>query len=270
VTGSGKALRYLVYAPPTPSLKPPLVLLHGNSRSPQRLFGEFLPLATRYGFPLIAPRFPKAQFPAYQRLASADDAWGAMRALDATLDDAGTTLGLSTDLIDLVGFSGGAQFAHRYAMVSPQRVVHVVPVAAGWYTRLDPVQTFPRGTATMSPEFPVMHEPFISLPIRVIVGGADTQVDESVRTSAWLSRTQGDHRLERAHRWVEHVHERAVELGVEPRIELEVAPGADHSLTSMFTTGTLGERVMSFTHPLDVALDAAGWPTRPAAAWRRP
>ena len=42
--------------------------------------------------------------------------------------------GIDTRRINLFGFSGGAQFAHRYAMAHPGSVNALVLTAPGWFT----------------------------------------------------------------------------------------------------------------------------------------
>ena len=127
------------------------MLVHGRGRAAARQFRAFLPMAIARGVALIAPTFPAQRFSGYQYLAGTDGPLCARDALLGTLDDAWQHLGVGTDEVDLVGFSGGAQFAHRFAMSAPGRVRRAVVAAAGWYTYLDEDRPFPRGAGAAPP-----------------------------------------------------------------------------------------------------------------------
>lgn len=120
-----------------------MVVVHGNGRNGGRAFRTFLPAAMDARVPLLVPTFSRDRFPRYQVLGGASGPLAAARALLATLDDA-ADLGLAVGQVDLVGYSGGAQFVHRFAMLEPARVRRAVVVAAGWYTYLDPDRPFPQ------------------------------------------------------------------------------------------------------------------------------
>jgi len=254
-------LKYLAFVPASAPLTPPLVLVHGNNRASARLFRAFLPLAAQYNIPLIAPRFSRNRFPSYQQLAGEAGPYAARTALDVALDDVQTTLGINTELVDLMGFSGGAQFAHRYAMVASDRVVRVVAASAGWYTFLDAERPFPRGSAALEPDprHAVDAAAFLRIPILVLVGERDTLVDESLRSSAWLVRQQGANRVERAGRWVQHLQETAALADVAPRAKLDTMVGVGHSLAEAIGEGNLVGRTIEFLHPL--AISAAARPS---------
>ena len=169
---------------------------------------------------------PQAAVRGYQHLAGAEGPLAAMSALDTTLDDARKSLGVATDFVDFVGFAGGAQFIHRYAMLAPARVLRLVVVSAGWYTYLDRNCRFPHGSgpSAESGGLPIHGDTFLRLPIRVIVGERDIERDDSLRTSKRLDRWQGPHRLERARRWVADLEKEAHTRGITPRVTLEVLP----------------------------------------------
>jgi pimeloyl-ACP methyl ester carboxylesterase len=251
-SGSASHLSYQAFVPTGPATLPPLVLVHGWGRASAAHFQAFLPQAMRVDLPLIVPRFPVDRFRRYQTLGGADGPLSALRALDATLDDASRSLGLATDVVSLFGFSGGAQFAHRYAMLAPHRVDGLVVAAAGWYTFLDPTQGFPRGSAPSrwSGGRPVDGEAFLRRRVHVLVGARDVQRDEHLRVGPRLDRQQGEHRLARAGRWVEHLNAEAGRRGIDHPASCELMPGTGHSFGTAVRSGGLVEKVLAFLTPV--------------------
>lgn len=199
----------------------PLVVVHGISRNAAELALRFGEVAELTGIPVIAPLFERGTFGMYQQVC---DPAGAMRsdeALSEMLDDAAHRFGLDTAGIDLFGFSGGAQFAHRYAMLHPARVRTCVATAAGWYTMPDPAAPWPLGLA----DAPCAVDSAALRRVRfeVIVGALDRQQDKALRRSAEIDIIQGVHRLQRARRW-----HRAMRKARVPG-SLTVIPGLSHA-----------------------------------------
>lgn len=253
-------VHYLAYVPDAPLARPPLVLVHGNDRAAGRLFRAFMPLATRLGVALLAPRFSRRSYPRYQTLAGTADELAAANALIGVLAHAQTRLRWPGGQVDLLGFSGGAQFAHRFALCAPERVRRLVCVSAGWYTRIQSERAFPQGIAApgFDSQIRIETEAFLRLPMLLLVGDCDTRSDASLRTSAWLTRTQGAHRLERACRWTEHLHARAAALGISADIRLQRLPDTGHSLVEAVVAGGLVERVIDFLEDGHAAPAPAG------------
>ena len=253
-------LRYLVYVPGAPTARPPLVLVHGNDRAAGRLFRAFMPLAARLGVALLAPRFSRRRYPRYQTLAGTTGELAAARALVGVLEHAQASLGWPCGQVDLLGFSGGAQFVHRFALCAPERIRRLVCVSAGWYTRIQAERAFPRGIAAPCFDSQVRIDPqaFLQLPVLVLVGDGDTGSDANLRTSAWLLRTQGKHRLERAQRWAKHLQARAAGLGIAADIRLKLLPDTGHSLAQAVATGGLVAQVLDFLQEVPAVPAPAG------------
>jgi pimeloyl-ACP methyl ester carboxylesterase len=151
---------------------------------------------------LIAPLFAKQTFGQYQQVIDRKRNCRSDLALFDILDDVAAECGFATDRVHLFGFSGGSQFAHRFAMLHPERVITCVCVSAGWYTFPDTAQAFPHGLG----RHPVQGGRFDldrirTIPFHVMVGSKDNQRDQALRSSALLDAQQGLTRLERAKRW---------------------------------------------------------------------
>jgi len=249
--GEGPPLSYHAFVPPEGWHRRPLVIVHGAGRGGTRQFRSFLPTAIACGTPLIAPIFPAARFPGYQSLAGADGPLSALAAFVDTLDDAHRHLRLQTDRVDLLGFSGGAQFVHRFAMLSPRRVRRAVVVSAGWYTYIDAHRHFPRGTAP-SPRSggrSVDTNAFLSIPLHVLVGEQDVNRDVHLRISDTIDRRQGPDRLRRALRWLDHLEGVAEVCGVPSQVTFDLLPDTGHSFSEAVDRGGLVPRVFAFLHP---------------------
>jgi pimeloyl-ACP methyl ester carboxylesterase len=257
--GDGPPLSYRAFVPPAGFTGTPLVAVHGRDRRSACQFRAFLPAAVARGIPLIAPVFPVERFAAYQTLAGVDGPLNALTAFEETLADASLHLGIPTGRIDLVGFSGGAQFAHRFTMLAPARVRRVVVASAGWYTYLDEDRPFPRGVARgpRTGGRPVDVAVFLQVPLHVLVGERDVERDENLRTGGWLDRRQGPDRLTRALRWLDHLEETAHARGLRSTVSFDLLTDTAHSFTQAVRRGGLVAHTVGFLYP-------TGSPTAPA------
>lgn len=225
-----------------------LAVIHGHSRRAVALAEAFVPQATAVGFSVLAPSFSASRYGGYQRLRGDGRPLGAAAAFDRTYLDAIQRFELVTHQMSLVGFSAGAQFAHRYAMTYPARVRSLAVVAAGWYTMPDPLVAFPYGCApsTELPDGIRALDDFLALPIRVFVGENDVGDDERLRSSAALDASQGAHRLGRARTWTRAVDEAARHRGIAGNVSLELLPRSTHSLQQVLRRGGLVPRALAF------------------------
>lgn len=246
----GLPLGYQAFVPPRAEHPPPLIAVHGNGRHARRQFNAFLPHALALGIPVIAPRFDRERFAGYQSLRGADGPLVAQESLRLMLADARDVLGIDTTVVDLVGYSGGAQFVHRYALASCDGVRRVVVAAAGWYTYLTHTRPFPTGlgASTSTGGRALDPEPFLRLPVHVLVGAHDVKRDRSLRMGTSLDRRQGPDRLTRALRWVDHVEEEACRRGIPSRITFDLLPDSGHGFGEAVRAGGLVDRALAFLH----------------------
>jgi pimeloyl-ACP methyl ester carboxylesterase len=241
------AVAYRVSLPLSGDRRGILVVIHGHSRSPA-LAEAFADTAAREGVVLLVPFFDIEEFDDFQILRGTAGPRAAADALNAVCEDVGRRFDLAPRPIALVGFSGGAQFAHRYAMCFPQRVAALVSASAGWYTMPDAYVGFPYGLAASAdmPEGIQYLDDFLRLPVRVMVGENDSRRDGSLRASALIDETQGQNRLERANAWVQAIRTVASCRGLAPAISIEILPGSGHSVDQAIRKGGLVWRSVSF------------------------
>lgn len=225
----------------------PLVAVHGihrDARTQATLFGQ---RAAEQGRVVIAPLFRYRHWRGYQQV------YGKRRAdhgLLALLDELSATLPIDMSRFDLFGYSGGAQFAHRFAFAYPHRIVELHLLAAGWYSFPDD-EPYPYGLGLpvslipgFSPLLKASLGHFLSLPIRVYVGEQDNVVDEHVRTGVAIDRQQGLHRLERGRRWVNALCELAQARGLDPDISFQLLPDSGHDFKTCVERGGLIDAMM--------------------------
>lgn len=252
--GDGRSLRSRVLAGdgPGPVQKArPLVALHGISRDARALWQAFSPLAAAEGRALLVPRFTARDWPQFQQI-------GRVRP-DLVLLDLLQQAGLAKERVDLFGFSGGAQLAHRFAMLYPHRVATLHLAAPGWYTLPDTTVRWPLGLkqgteqgtgrrlrgfdAAALSRLQLRH--YLALKVRLWVGALDTGRDASLRQTDALDALQGKTRLERAAAYTEAFRRAACAHGITPDIDLTVLPGCGHDFTDCARSGDLATRVLN-------------------------
>ena len=231
-------LSYFAYRPfAARDDQPLLVFIHGYARRAEEHARALVPLCERLGCTLLAPHFTKEDHPRYQRLGRGHDGQRADRVLNACVED---LVGMDAPPINLAGFSGGAQFAHRYAMAHPQRVARLIAVAAGWYTLPDSTHRYPHGLRTQRTlrGYSLNPEQFLRIPISVLVGSEDTG-SHNLRRSPELDARQGRTRVERARTWVTHMRLAAREHRLPSAVAYLEVPGVGHDFAEFIERGHL-------------------------------
>lgn len=244
------ALKATVYVPARPCpTYPSLLALHGISRKASAISASFSPICLARGQTLIVPRFSRKHWPHFQQI-------GRVRADHALLELLATveTLGLArTDKVDLFGYSGGAQLAHRFAMLYPNRIDTLHLAAAGWYCLPDTSLPFPMGLGiaeekTAEPGRASHHREiaalarcqlrtFLELPFRIYVGDEDHHRDPALRTSPLLDLEQGRTRRARARTYAQCVSMAAQNAGITPDVILREIPGCAHNFSHCAAAG---------------------------------
>ncbi|WP_078119963.1 alpha/beta fold hydrolase [Thiosocius teredinicola] len=225
-----------------------LVSVHGVSRNAEEHIQLFRPLADRYGALLIAPLFTNRDFRDYQRLGRRKHGPRADLALIRVLNEVALHIGCDTSCVDFFGFSGGAQFVHRFAMAHGTRVRRMVLGAAGWYTMPDDSLAYPHGIANARglDAVRLSAKSATRMPTLVLVGDQDDKNDdEELNLSEVVCRTQGNNRVERARAWQAAMNRYASRHGLMPKVDLDLLNGVGHSFSQAVHAGSLADRVFS-------------------------
>ena len=235
---------YFVHAPSSCRDGAPIVVaIHGQSRNADQQARLLAAHSEARGAILVAPLFSAEQHPDYQRLGRVGRGKRADIALNLIVAEVAAITGASAERFCIFGFSGGAQFAHRYTMANPHRVAGAVIASAGWYTFPDQAKRYPYGLR-MNRRHPGIRfdaEEFLQIPMTVIVGkDDDSQV--GLRRTIRIDREQGTTRVERARRWVAAMQAAAAAHKLESKVSYEEVENCDHSLRRSILRGGLGDK----------------------------
>jgi len=235
---------YFLYLPRRSATSCRLVIsVHGISRNAEEHAVLFAPFAENYGAILVAPLFSDTRFHGYQRLFSEDPERRADKVLDRIVSEVRGLAGNCPDKLNLFGYSGGAQFVHRYTMIHPERVAKVVVGAAGWYTFPDSSRSYPTGIGH-NPKMPDIDpdpDRFLRVPAYVIVGERDLRHDVALNDSDRLSRYEGETRMERGRRWIKSMSDAARAIGLNTDYQFFTVPRSRHSFRQCMKRGGMGE-----------------------------
>lgn len=234
-TSSAGRLTARVIVPTHHRGAPPLLVLHGISRNARELVELFGPEAERTGRVVIVPHFSENRWPFFQRPSRKARPDEALLALLAAFE---AEYPEQAGPVSLFGHSGGAQLAHRFAMLFPQRVADLHLTAAGWYCLPDRSMPYPYGLAHGADPRDLFwlrrHRAslrrFLDRPIHIYVGTHDTERDDTLRQIPELDRIQGPDRLSRARAYARALHTAAVAQGLPPRVELRELAGGVHDV----------------------------------------
>lgn len=222
-----------------------LVVLHGADRNATLLRDTWRPIAERYNLLLIVPEFSEAKFPGtlWYNLGNVTDAarrpqpkaaW-TFHALDRAVDAVRQATGAVNDRFQLYGFSAGAQFAHRYLLLTgAPRVDLVVADSGGWYTLPDPTQDYPCGLGGAAPEEEALRSA-LGHPLVVDVGQHDTKSTDYFGADGYeaCAGRQGVNRVARGQFFIAFGKRQAERLKTEFAWRLIEAPGVGHSQEEM-------------------------------------
>jgi poly(3-hydroxybutyrate) depolymerase len=165
--------------------------LHGMGDEGKRFCQGFLNSAERNGWVVVAPTFKYRNWKDPTTVAEDDVAL--MAQLTQMLDVMGDRIGHPVrKRAMLLGFSRGAQLAHRYALTYPERTRAVAAVSAGTYTFPGKVFAAPEGPRTLTFPFGIADLESRSgrtidakllgaVPFWIAVGGADSNAEDVPR-----------------------------------------------------------------------------------------
>lgn len=260
IASAAGTLNARVITPAVRSDLPPLVVLHGISRNAAELATLFRPEAERHGRLIVVPHFSQSRWPHFQRPSRAARPDRALLALLSHLKGADAAF---SGRVDLMGHSGGAQLAHRFAMLYPQMIGKLHLVAAGWYCLPDDAMAYPYGLsrdgtqvgALWARRLATALPHYLALPVTVHVGTQDITRDDALRQAPALDVGQGMTRLARAQTYIARFANAAQAAGVQPRIALNLLDGIGHDVAAAITLAGLASAV---TGPAPAPLGLVG------------
>ena len=232
-------MEYAIYTPRERAPGDPLlVAVLGSSSRRLTHIEALVESCERSGVVLLAPAMATPDAAPFQQLGR-----GAQRSdlfLHQCLRELNFLCDIDVARFRLLGYSGGAQFGHRYLMAYPDRVEGAVLAAAGWYTFPDTSQRFPHGIRSTRrlPGLAFNPEAYLRVPVTVVIGAEDTD-PARMRSSARIDAQQGSSRLERARRWVAAMQAQAQAHGLQPQVDLLEVAGVGHSFKALCEHGAI-------------------------------
>ncbi len=214
-----------------------LVSVHGVTRNAIEHCVKFARNFPLDNIVFVAPLFSKERFKKFQILGKDTDGYRPDQALNEILKEIRSKYNINTGKIILSGYSGGGQFAHRYAMIYPQEIKKLVLMAPGWYTFPDENIEYPEGIGANSEFADLVINPanLLDIPINIIIGKQDIKRDSLLNRKESIDKNQGRNRIERSQNWVKSMMKLAIELKKLPEIKLNIIPNAAHSFKVNFS-----------------------------------
>lgn len=244
--GESDRLDYFTYIPKSAGPGSPLLCaVHGLRRSAAQQVFQLKQWAEEYGIVVFAPLFARDQFRYFQTLTP--NAAGALPedAFDAALDDCVERFGLRPREQYLFGFSGGAQFAHRYTLIGSKSFDRLILMAPGWFSMPTKDLPYPYGIGWSEALGlrKIAVEGLSNCPTLVMVGERDTKRTASLNQDQIVDEHQGRNRVERCKRWIAAMQDQSADCQVEP---LHLVKRGGHSLEKMLNHGSAGSKMFDW------------------------
>ncbi|KAL7899958.1 Alpha/Beta hydrolase protein [Trichoderma sp. SZMC 28014] len=173
---------------------PLLVFIHGTLRDDSYTERGLIPFAESTPCAILAPLFPagldgSTDLDSYKLLRS-PTLRSDLALLDMLNEVALRWPGIDTTRIFLMGYSGGAQFAHRFLYLYPQRLAAVSIGAPGTVTKLDHSASWPTGIENTEELFGIHVDKNLikQVKIQLVVGDADVEIHGGAEFWMWLQK----------------------------------------------------------------------------------
>jgi pimeloyl-ACP methyl ester carboxylesterase len=145
---------------------------------------------------------------------------------------------------DLVGFSGGGQFAHRFALFAHRpQCDRIVACSSGWYTLPDAASPYPYGLGTTQRASDADVRKALATPLHLAVGSADTDPNSSGLRHTAEADAQGLNRVQRANYAFQRAMDQSTALNAPLAWSLHLETGVAHSAVGM------GNYALTYLYP---------------------
>lgn len=221
-----------------------VVVLHGMGRHAEGYRDAWAPHAEHFGFLVVVAEFSRAKYPG--------DGWyndGAVLGRDGSIRPQGTWSFFALDRavaaalreagapaespVALYGHSAGAQFAHRYLLLTGAPHAEAVVIAnAGSYTLPDLALPFVMGLAGTGVTAEALRGVF-DRRVTILLGEEDTNPHHRALPHEGFAEAEGPNRLARGGFFFEVARRSAEGLGCPFRWRLATVPGVAHSNRGM-------------------------------------
>jgi pimeloyl-ACP methyl ester carboxylesterase len=217
-----------------------LFIIHGNSRNAEDYISAWIPYISNKNIIVVAPQFNKNSFRYFFLLESATSSGKINNNPDNYINNSISSFfnffqskfSLSTNKYKMFGHSAGAQFTHRYMLLSnDRRISNAVIANAGWYTFLNG-NNFPYGIKNSPIDISSDHiKWFMSNKTSLLIGNNDINL-KSVNSSKGAQR-QGITRVDRANSYFNSLINISDNNNIPFRWSYKVVDKADHDYLKM-------------------------------------
>jgi pimeloyl-ACP methyl ester carboxylesterase len=217
-----------------------LFIIHGNSRNAEDYISAWIPYISNKNIIVVAPQFNKNSFRYFFLLESATSSGKINNNPDNYINNSLSSFfnffqskfSLSTNKYKMFGHSAGAQFTHRYMLLSnDKRISSAVIANAGWYTFLNE-NNFPYGIKNSPIDISSDHiKWFMSNKTSLLIGNNDINL-KSVNSSKGAQR-QGITRVDRAESYFNSLINISDNNNIPFRWSYKVVDKADHDYLKM-------------------------------------
>ena len=214
-----------------------LFVVHGNTRNADDYLNTWIRLTKDKNIAIFAPHFKRSSFISFNTLQMSTSSGKIRTDTDLYLHNSIDTLfkyikakfKLNDKLYDIYGHSAGAQFVHRYLLMSDNPSVNkAVAANAGWYTFLNGAD-FPYGVKNPPISLTDSNvKKFLSTNLYILIGTIDIDVDSSINKSKGAQK-QGINRLQRAKNFFTYTESIVEQNNLEFKWKYQAVPGAPHS-----------------------------------------
>jgi pimeloyl-ACP methyl ester carboxylesterase len=217
-----------------------LFIIHGNSRNAEDYISAWIPYISNKNIIVVAPQFNKNSFRYFFLLESATSSGKINNNPDNYINNSISSFfnffqskfSLLTNKYKMFGHSAGAQFTHRYMLLSnDRRISNAVIANAGWYTFLNG-NNFPYGIKNSPIDISSDHiKWFMSNKTSLLIGNNDINL-KSVNSSKGAQR-QGITRVDRAESYFNSLINISDNNNIPFRWSYKVVDKADHDYLKM-------------------------------------
>jgi len=231
---------YCLYVPNAPSERPRalLAVIHGSYRHFNLHRDQFQDFAEYHNCIIVAPLFPgnllgDNNLDGFKYLFEGDICYD--QVLEQIMEQGAQRYQITDNHFGLVGFSGGAHFAHRFLILRPQRLWGAAIGAPGSVTLLDPGRQWWVGVADTQARFGRQLDlaAIRNVPVQLIVGDEDLETQEithSPQKRYWVegANEAGVNRIER----LRALERSFIQAGV--TVTFNLLPGEGHEAEPVF------------------------------------
>lgn len=214
-----------------------VVVMHGMGRNADGYRDAWIAPAEAHGLLVICPEFSDAKFPGVGFYnygnARAPEAASTFFALDRAVAATLAALNAPQTPFALYGHSAGAQFVHRYLLLTgAQGARRIVIANAGWYSwpRFD--MAFPHGLGQSSATEAGLRAA-LGRPVTILLGEADHDPTHVQLRRDAATDVQGLHRFARGQNFFAAAREAAAGYGIPFGWSFSTVPGVAHSNADM-------------------------------------